>query len=113
MLSIFSLSAGQFSIPMASIEATPIGLLAHTPPSTSSIASLVICGFRNVGAAAVAIAASSARLLVIGLEARVMGGLVDVDALEHRMPCRNDQAGPALAEPSFAEDAGQRVLQRL
>ena len=60
MLRIFSLSAGQFSIPTASIVATPIGLFAQTPPSTSSIASSVMWGFRNVGAAAVAIAASSA-----------------------------------------------------
>jgi hypothetical protein len=63
MLRIFSLSAGQVSIPIASIDATPIGLLAQTPPSTSSIASSVVCGCRNVGAAAVAIAASTAETL--------------------------------------------------
>jgi hypothetical protein len=60
MLRIFSRVAGQFNNPTASIAATPIGLLAHTPPSTSSIDSLVRWGLRNVGAAAVAIAASSA-----------------------------------------------------
>src|SRR5215471_8784526 len=34
MLRIFKRSAGQLSIPMASIDATPIGLFAQTPPST-------------------------------------------------------------------------------
>jgi len=49
---ISSLSPGQPSMPIASIAATPIGLFAQTPPSTSSIADSVMCGLRNVGAAA-------------------------------------------------------------
>jgi hypothetical protein len=39
---ILSLSLVQPSMPIASIAATPIGLLAHTPPSTSSTADSVM-----------------------------------------------------------------------
>src|SRR5229473_3590260 len=57
------LSAAQFRLPIASTIATVIGLLAHIPPSINGVPQSSRCVGKYVGAAAVDIATSTARLL--------------------------------------------------
>ncbi len=61
MLRTRSDSRLQPSTPMASTTAMPTGLFAQTPPSMRPTWSVVTCRGKNVGAAAVARAASTAR----------------------------------------------------
>src|SRR5262249_29997850 len=49
------------------------------------------------------------RLFVIRLQSRMMCGLVDIDAFENWMPCRNHQPGTALSELAAVEHAFQRA----
>jgi hypothetical protein len=70
-----------------------------------------MCGLRNVGAAAVAIAASIAGC--VGFESGMVGGLIEIDPFQHRVPRRDHQPGPAFAEPAPAEDILKGTAQRL
>src|SRR5262249_32851905 len=53
------------------------------------------------------------RLPVVGFEPRMVRRLVDVNALQNRMPRRDYQPRAALSKPSPAQHAFQRAAQRL
>ena len=47
------------------------------------------------------------------LESLMMRGLVDVDGLRHRIPCRHHQSGPRMTDPSITQDIPERSPQRV
>ena len=49
----------------------------------------------------------------IRLESLMMRGLVDVDGLRHRIPCRYHQSGPRMTDLPIAQDITERIPQRL
>ena len=50
---------------------------------------------------------------IIRAVSRMMRGLVDVDGLRHRVPRRNHQTGPGVADASGAQDILKRIPQSL